>query len=164
MTTTNWSDSRSVPQMVFGSGNLPRGAPLSASSGIERSRRPDRPEYLDLTILLQDHLTASRYRQTHPLHPRAAQAACDVMHDVKAVEAADTLDGPAVGAKMRESPVNDRFTWASGGLVFGPRAASSSRATPRRSAAGRRRIGGYRSATAGAWARQAHAITNYELP
>jgi hypothetical protein len=57
-----------------------------------------------------------------------------VMHDVKAVEAADTLDGPAVAAKMRELPVNDRFTRASGGLVFGPRAASSSRATPPRSA------------------------------
>jgi hypothetical protein len=35
---------------------------------------------------------------------------------------------------MRELPVNDRFTRASGGLVFGPRAASSSRATPPRSA------------------------------
>jgi branched-chain amino acid transport system substrate-binding protein len=33
-----------------------------------------------------------------------------VMHYLKAVEAADTLDGPAVAAKMRELPVNDFMT------------------------------------------------------
>ena len=48
-----------------------------------------------------------------------------VRHDVKAVEAADTLDRPAVAAKMRELPVNDLGTRASGGLVFGLRAAAA---------------------------------------
>ena len=89
---------------------------LSAS----RSTRVSRP---------YDSSSRSPYSVTissnHPLHPRVAQAAGDVMHDVKAVEAADTLDGPAVGAKMRESPVDDRFTRASGGLVFGLRAAAA---------------------------------------
>lgn len=152
MTTFNWSDNRSVPQMVFGSGNLPRGAPLSASSGIERSRRPDRPEYLDLTILLQDHLTASRYRRTHPLHPRAAQAAGDVMHDVKAVEAADTLDGPAVGAKMRESPVTIVSRGPAAGLYLGPgRHRAAAPLLHAQLLVGAELAA--RSATAGAWAR-----------
>ena len=33
-----------------------------------------------------------------------------VMHYLKAVEAAGTLDGPAVAAKMRDMPVNDFMT------------------------------------------------------
>jgi len=32
------------------------------------------------------------------------------MHYLKAVEAAGTLDGPTVAAKMREMPVNDFMT------------------------------------------------------
>ncbi len=67
------------------------------------------PFRLDLDAKSKDFV--ERYYKRHKAYPTHGQIGVysGVLHYLKAVEAAKTVDGPAVADKMRALPVNDAF-------------------------------------------------------
>jgi branched-chain amino acid transport system substrate-binding protein len=67
------------------------------------------PFKIDLDDKAKDFV--QRYYARHKAYPTHGQIGVysGVLHYLKAVAAANTVDGPAVAAKMRELPVNDAF-------------------------------------------------------